>query len=111
MKRTQIRQDFHLSFPGRPFFGFWGEIGAGKTTLIHLIAGLRKPTRGQVQVFGYDSMSPQARSKVGYLPERPYFYDHLTGDDLLKYLGALSGMKRSQIQARIPVVMESVGMS
>ena len=111
MKRTQILHDIHLRIPERSIFGFLGANGAGKTTLIHLMVGLKRPVRGQVRVFGLDASTPEARARLGYLPERPYFYDHLKGDDLLQYFGALSGMKRSMVLSRIPAIMAAVGMS
>src|SRR4051812_17726301 len=98
LRRVQILHDVNLTVPERSIFGFLGANGAGKTTLIHLITGLRKPTRGQVRVFGADSSSVQAKSKIGYLPERPYFHDHLTGEGLLRYFGALAGMSSPQIR-------------
>lgn len=111
MKNVEILHGINLSIPRRSIFGFLGANGAGKTTLIHLVVGLRKPTAGSVKVDGHDALSPSARAKIGYLPERPYFHEHLTGDGLLKYFGALAGMKRNEILSRIPLVLKSVGMS
>jgi ABC-2 type transport system ATP-binding protein len=111
LKKTQVLHGVSLSVPEGAIFGFLGANGAGKTTLIHLITGLRKPTRGQVKVFGLDASSIQARSRIGYLPERPYFYSHLTGEGLLKYFGALAGMSASHILSQIPKVLNEVGMT
>jgi ABC-2 type transport system ATP-binding protein len=111
MKRTEILHSVSLAVPERSVFGFLGPNGAGKTTLIQLIVGLREPTSGSVSVGGYPATSPEARANVGYLPERPYFYDHLTGEQLLIYFGTLSGLSRKQILDRIPQVLDSVGMS
>lgn len=111
MKRVQVLHEVSLQVPERSIFGFLGANGAGKTTLIHLIVGLRKPTSGKVMLRGIDSTDARSRSRIGYLPERPYFHEHLTGDDLLKYFGALAGMKKSAIMERIPKVLSAVDMS
>lgn len=105
-----ILHDLSFQVPGGSLFGFLGPNGAGKTTLIHLAAGIKKPKSGHVFVTDLPADQPEAKQKLGYLPERPYFYEHLTGAQLLKYFGTLSGMKTSHIQSRIPVVLERVGM-
>jgi ABC-2 type transport system ATP-binding protein len=110
MKKIQVLHQVALHVPERSVFGFLGANGAGKTTLIHLITGLRKPSRGSVQVFGKPADSPLAKLKIGYLPERPYFHEHLTGEGLLRYFGVLSGMSNSKIKSRIPQVLSWVGM-
>lgn len=111
MKKVEVLKDIQLSVPQGAVFGFLGANGAGKTTLIHLITGLRKPTQGRIQVFGNDCSSVEAKSKIGYLPERPYFHHHLTGEGLLRYFGALAGLSNSKIQSRIPSVLTEVGMA
>ncbi len=111
LKQVKVLKGVSLSVPSRSIFGFLGPNGAGKTTLIHLMIGLKKPSRGRVLISGVDSSSLFARSKMGYLPERPYFHEHLTGEGLLKYYGTLSGMKRLQILSRIPKVLSAVGLT
>ena len=110
MNRTQALHDVSLSVPARSIFGFLGANGAGKTTLIQLITGLKRPVRGTVRIAGHEASTPNARSRIGYLPERPYFHEHLTGQGLLEYFGVLSGMTRSRIDARISEVLSIVGM-
>lgn len=97
--------------PKHSIFGFLGPNGAGKTTLIHLITGIKRPVSGRLTLDGIDCHEREAKKKVGYLPERPYFYDHLTGEGLLSYFGQLTGMRRDEIRERIPKVLESVGMT
>jgi ABC-2 type transport system ATP-binding protein len=110
LKSVQVLHGIELAVPRRSIFGFLGANGAGKTTLIHLIVGLRKPSRGSVKVSGFEASSPEARARIGYLPERPYFHDHLTGEGLLRYFGALAGMTSHEISERIPTVLADVGM-
>jgi ABC-2 type transport system ATP-binding protein len=111
MSRVQVLHDVTVSVPERSIFGFLGANGAGKTTLIHLIVGLRRPVSGSVRLRGIDTFLPTARSRIGYLPERPYFHEHLTGDGLLRYFGALSGMRRGPVTDRISTVLAAVGMT
>lgn len=111
MRRTQVLHGVSLRVPRRSIFGFLGANGAGKTTLINLIVGLRQPTEGRVRVAGFDASTPDARARIGYLPERPYFHEHLTGEGMLRYFGALSGMDAARVRERIPVVLSKVGMS
>lgn len=111
LRPTQILHDINLKVPRKTIFGFLGANGAGKTTLIHLITGLRKPSRGSVRVLNHEASSSIAKAQIGYLPERPYFHDHLTGQSLLEYFGTLAGMKRKSIQDRIPLVLSAVGMT
>ncbi len=110
LKPSQVLHGVSLEVPRKTVFGFLGANGAGKTTLIQLIVGLRKPTAGRVTIDGIDAHTPQARARIGYLPERPYFYDHLTGEQLLHYFGALSGMTKAQVEKKMPEVLETVGM-
>lgn len=111
MKRTEILKGLSFNVPKRSIFGFLGPNGAGKTTLIHLITGIKKPSAGRLTLDGVPCDEKDAKRKIGYLPERPYFYDHLTGEGLLKYFGRLSEMRDEEIEVRIPKVLEDVGMS
>jgi ABC-2 type transport system ATP-binding protein len=111
MQPTEVLKGISFDVPRKSIFGFLGPNGAGKTTLIHLITGIKKPISGTVEFEEIPTTDRRAKSKIGYLPERPYFYDYLTGEQLLKYFGRLSGMANSDIESRIPAVLESVGMS
>lgn len=111
MKRVQILHQISLKIPRGAIYGFLGHNGAGKTTLIHILAGIRKPAAGKVLINGFESHTPLARLQIGYLPERPYFHEHLTGEGLLQYFGALAGLQRIEIDQRIPKILDSVGMS
>lgn len=104
-------RDVSFDVQASSIFGFLGPNGAGKTTLIHLITGVRKPVSGQVLFKGINTQDPSARLRIGYLPERPYFHEHLTGEGFLRYFGALSGLSSEQVDRRIPGVLESVGMT
>ena len=110
LKKSKILHQVDLQVPRGEIFGFLGANGAGKTTLIHLIVGLRKPVSGSVRIGGKDAALPEARTLIGYLPERPYFHEHLTGEGMLRYFGALSGLRPAEISERIAPVLEEVGL-
>jgi ABC-2 type transport system ATP-binding protein len=111
MSQVEVLKGISFEVPRRSVFGFLGPNGAGKTTLIHLITGIKKPISGTLTFEGVPCHDKKAKRKIGYLPERPYFYDHLTGEGLLQYFGRLTGMRDGDIESRIPTVLESVGMS
>jgi ABC-2 type transport system ATP-binding protein len=84
-------------------FGFLGPNGAGKTTTIKMIVGLLQPTSGVVKVAGYDirSQSLQAKAASGYVPDTPNLYAKLTGRELLRFVGDLYDVDRTQAVHRI----------
>ena len=110
MHKVQVLHSVTLNVPKRSIFGFLGANGAGKTTLIQLLVGLRKPSGGTIRVCGHPATSREARNQTGYLPERPYFYEHLTGEQFLHFFGALSGISKSDLPARITKVLGEVNM-
>jgi ABC-2 type transport system ATP-binding protein len=91
-------------------FGLLGPNGAGKTTAIKILMGIHFPTRGSAQILGRPLGDKWAKAQVGYLPENPYFYDYLTGNEFLDYYGRLYGMSRAQRQAKITELLELVGL-
>lgn len=92
-------------------FAIIGHNGAGKTTTINCILDLVHPDGGQVKMLGHDHRDPASRARVGYLPERPYFFEHLTGRELLNFYARLLGLPRELQKNRIDEVLEMVGMS
>jgi ABC-2 type transport system ATP-binding protein len=84
-------KDLNLTIKNGEFFGFLGPNGAGKTTTIKIIAGILKPTKGSVTVCGHDIIkdSLNAKRKIGYIPDRPYLYEKLTGREFLEFVGRL----------------------
>lgn len=78
-------------------FGFLGPNGAGKTTTIKCILGLIRPQQGTIRIFGRDNRNTAARNSVGYLPEQPYFYDHLTVKEIMEMYATLAGVAPEQV--------------
>jgi len=89
-------------------FGFIGPNGAGKSTTIKLIMGLIKPNAGDVHIFGLSAVNPDARLRVGYLPENPAFYDFMTAREYLSFVGKLFAMPNEMIPPQIQHVLRKV---
>ncbi len=92
-------------------FGFLGPNGAGKTTTLKLLMGLVFPTAGTARILGMGIDDPRMKSQIGFLPEQPYFYDHLTAKELLNYYGQLSGLPAKGRSARVEQMLARVGLS
>lgn len=92
-------------------FGCLGPNGAGKTTTLKLLMGLIFPTAGCAKIMGHDIADPVVKSMIGFLPEQPYFYDHLTPNELLGYYGRLSGIPSTEQKKRTADVLARVGMA
>jgi ABC-2 type transport system ATP-binding protein len=92
-------------------FGFLGPNGAGKTTTIKMLMGLIYPTSGTASIFGHPIGDPQAKAKLGFLPESPYFYDYLTGKEFLRFYGHLFGLWGSTLERRVGELLDTVGMA
>jgi ABC-2 type transport system ATP-binding protein len=92
-------------------FGFLGPNGAGKTTTLKLLMGLVFPTAGTARILGLDMDDPRVKSQIGFLPEQPYFYDHLSARELLNYYGQLSGLPAKGRSARVEQMLARVGLS
>jgi ABC-2 type transport system ATP-binding protein len=95
--------------PGQ-VFGFLGPNGAGKSTAIKILLNLIFPTSGQALIFGKPAADTAVRSRVGYLPESPNLYDHLTPAELLWFGGKTSGLTTSQIKERTDSLLEIVDL-
>jgi ABC-2 type transport system ATP-binding protein len=89
-------------------FGFLGPNGAGKTTTIKMMMGLLKPTAGSITIDGIDiSVDPvRAKSMVGYIPDRPYIYEKLTGLEYLEFVSDLYGVDKNQAEVRAKKFLE-----
>ncbi len=101
----------NLSVETGEVFGYLGPNGAGKTTTLKLLMGIVFPTGGSAKILGLDMQDPRVKAQIGFLPEQPYFYDHLTASELLDYYGQLSGVSAGDRRQRIPRILEQVGMS
>jgi ABC-2 type transport system ATP-binding protein len=89
-------------------FGFVGPNGAGKTTTIKVLMGMHKADSGRAYVMGMPHTDPESRRRVGFLPERPYFYEHLTARELLHFYGELLGMGKAERVRQMEPLLERV---
>jgi ABC-2 type transport system ATP-binding protein len=89
-------------------FGFLGPNGAGKTTTLRMIAGILAPTSGKIEIGGIDiTRDPlAAKAKLGYIPDRPFVYDKLTGAEFLRFTAALFGQDGNAVEERIEELLD-----
>lgn len=102
--------DLSLEVEEGEIFGLLGPNGSGKTTTLKLLLGLIFPTSGKGEVFGHPLGSNIYKERIGFLPEGPYFYEHLNGIELLQFYGGLFGMGGATLNKRVDELLELVGM-
>ncbi len=103
--------DLSLRVPAGQVFGLLGPNGSGKSTTIKIILGLLEPTAGGCRVFGVPSAQVEARVDVGYLPESPYFYRHLSGRELVRFYARMCGLAGAKLAPRVAEVIDWVGLT
>jgi len=109
---TPALVDLTLSVEEGEIFGLVGPNGSGKTTTLKLLLGLLYPTAGEAKLFGKNPATDAGvRSRVGYLPEGPYFYEHLDAEEVLGFYAQLFQMPREQARERIDALLEQVDMA
>ena len=91
-------------------FGFLGPNGAGKTTTQKLLMGLIFPTSGTARILGASVGDVRMHRRIGYLPEQPYFYDYLTGRELLDYFARFFGYGPAERRERVGRFLEKMGL-
>jgi ABC-2 type transport system ATP-binding protein len=98
----------NLTVPEGELFGFLGPNGAGKTTTLRMIAGILKPSGGTVEIAGDDIQARplHAKSRLGFIPDRPYVYEKLTGAEFLRFVAALYGQGGAEVETRADELLE-----
>jgi len=104
-------RDLNLHVEPGEVYGLLGPNGSGKSTTLKIILGLVSPTRGQTKIFGRDSSLVESREAVGFLPESPYFYKFLTGEETLRFFGKLCRLNGSRLKDRVRELLELVGLT
>lgn len=94
-------------------FGFLGPNGAGKTTTIRMVAGILQPTSGRISIGGDDLASNPlaAKGRVGYIPDRPFLYEKLSGGEFLRFVAGLWGRHGPEVEARMDRLLELFRLS
>jgi ABC-2 type transport system ATP-binding protein len=104
-------RDLSLHIEPGEVYGLLGPNGSGKSTTLKIILGLVSPTRGRTEIFGRDSRLVESREAVGFLPENPYFYKYLTGEETLRFFGRLCGMRSAILKNRVNELLDLVGLN
>ncbi|MCB0412850.1 MAG: ABC transporter ATP-binding protein [Bdellovibrionales bacterium] len=89
-KSQKVLKGVNFTIEAGKITGFLGGNGAGKTTTMKCLLGLAFPDSGIIEYFGGKPLDSEVKKKIGFLPERPYFYDYLTGEEFLKFYGKVS---------------------
>lgn len=123
---SHLVKDFKTSFKRQPLravddvsikimpgevYGLIGPNGSGKSTTMKALLGLVAPTAGKCSIFGKDSLMVDSRNEVGFLPENPYFYKHLSGGETLNFYGKLCGLGGKKLKDRVAELLELVDLT
>jgi len=104
-------RDLDLRIEPGEVYGLLGPNGSGKSTTLKIILGLVSPTRGCTEIFGRDSRLVKSREAVGFLPENPYFYKYLSGEETLRFFGRLCGLGGAGLRNRMDELLALVGLT
>jgi ABC-2 type transport system ATP-binding protein len=110
-KRVLALSDFNVSLDRGKIFGLLGPNGAGKTTLIKILLGIIFPTSGQAFVLDHNLEDYEMKKKIGYLPENHHYPNYLTGGEVLKFFGRLSGLDGIDLDKKIDALLDLMKLS
>jgi ABC-2 type transport system ATP-binding protein len=105
--------NLELRVPRGELVALVGPNGAGKTTTIRMLMGILRPTSGSALINGLDCFRDRVEVKrlVGYLPDEPVFYDYLRGRELIRFVGEMHGLDRSEILRRSGPLIDRLGLA
>jgi ABC-2 type transport system ATP-binding protein len=109
-KRVEAVREATFDVRRGEIFGYLGPNGSGKTTTLKMLMGLVFPTRGRAEVLGRPVPNREAKRKLGYLPESPYFYEYLAPEEFLDLVGALFDVPRRVRRERAAKLITRVGL-
>lgn len=107
-RKVRALDSLSLTVNQGEIFGFLGANGAGKTTTLKLLMRLMFPTSGSARILGHDIADISMHSRIGYLPESPYFYDYLTALEFLKFCGQIFGMPKAARDSKAKALLRAV---
>ncbi|MCL2489113.1 MAG: ABC transporter ATP-binding protein [Propionibacteriaceae bacterium] len=108
--KTEVLHNIDMELPPGRITGLVGPSGHGKTTLVSVIVGALRAKSGTVTVLGESAPPRRVKSSIGFMPQAEALYADLTGDENLRFFGALYGMTAAQMAERIPVVLKQVSL-
>jgi ABC-2 type transport system ATP-binding protein len=111
LRSRRVLHGISFSVREGEIFGFVGPNGAGKTTTLKILMGLIRASAGAASILGHDVGETSFRRHVGFLPENPYFYDFLTGREILRFYARLSGVPRARLASRVARLLDWVGLA
>ncbi len=100
-----------LSIPQGTVYGLIGPNGSGKSTIMKALVGLLAPDEGSCRVFGQPATAAANRKEIGFLPENPYFYKFLTGEETVRFYGRLCGLRGKELRNRTAEMLELAGLT
>ncbi|TLS36113.1 ABC transporter ATP-binding protein [Pseudalkalibacillus caeni] len=109
--KHNVLNDISLGIQNAEIFGLLGPSGAGKTTLVKIIAGIDTATTGNVSVLGTEMPNLEIMKRIGYMAQSDALYEELTAKENLEFFGRIYGLKRTQRRQRIAEVMDIVGLT
>lgn len=109
-ERVQAVRNLNLEVAPGQVYGLLGPNGSGKSTTLKILLGLVTPTSGSAEIFGIESRNFASKAEVGFLPENPYFYKFLTGEETLRFYGKLCGLGGRTLTNRIEDLLDLVGL-
>ena len=110
LQRKQVLKGVDFEVRPGEIYGFLGPNGAGKTTTIKILLGLVKDSGGSYSLFGEPQSSVSVRSRIGFLPDNPYFYDELSGVHTMALAARMCGLDGKTTKARTDELLERVGL-
>src|SRR5512143_2919675 len=110
-RKVTALKDLTMEVKKGEVFGFLGPNGAGKTTTLKILMGLIYQTSGKAWIMDREVGDVNAKTRVGFLPEQPYFYDYLTASEFLDFYGRLFGIPKQVRRERAKELLAHVGLS
>jgi ABC-2 type transport system ATP-binding protein len=111
LRRRRVLHGISFEVREGEIFGFVGPNGAGKTTTLKILMGLIRASAGAASILGHDVSETAYRRHVGFLPENPYFYDYLTGREILRFYARLSGVSGARLSERVDALLDWVDLT
>lgn len=109
--RVNVVDNLNIEVEEGEIYGFLGPNGAGKTSTIKMLLGISYPTSGRAWLLGKEVGDMETHRKISYLPEKPYYYEHMTGMEILNFYGKLFGMPADERRKRATALLERVNLA